>query len=1008
MSYRQTKDWREDSQFLFPPFRLDTGDERLWRASQPIVLRPKSFKLLLFLVNNAGKLLTKDTLLDAVWPDTHVSDAVLRGCVREIRMVLDDAAGAPQFIETVPRRGYRFIVQARKIPTPLAQLNGATPHAHSDNGNGSAAGPPDGVVVGRDGELGWLGRSFEAALGGARQLTFVVGDPGIGKTTLVEAFTRSSLVEDNAWIGYGQCVEHYGVGEAYMPLLEALLRLSKGGPGEQIVPVLEKYAPTWLLQMPSLLNAEEIELLKRRTGGVSRERMQRELVEATEMIAARRPLVLVIEDLHWADHSTLELVSMLSSRREPARFMLIGTYRPGGVNGNGHPLRAVEKEVLRHRRAEQLSLSLLTDGAVGDYLRLRFPDSSLPDELAHLVYDRTEGNPLFMVEMANDLIAKGAITQVEKHWEIPRLESARLGTPESLRQLIEREIATLSDEDQSLLEAASVVGTEVAAPSVGAAMHLEAEEVERRCDGLARHSHLLRKSKDVVWPDGTETACYAFPHQLYQEVLYGRISAIRRVRFHQLIGQRIEMAFLGQLSDVAGQLAMHFEAGKEYSRAVHYRELAAQNALDRRAYREAADHLARAVELIPSLPQSVERDNRECALLGTFAPVLRIIEGYTSPAVEAIYKRARELSERVGDRVHLARALHGLWAFNFKLGSMAAAQKIAEEMLSLRKQVPDAAIEARYALAATQSCTGEFSVAYDHAKQGITLYDPVLHQPHVRLYGQEPGVFLHLWASINSWFLGYPDRALKHNANMRALAERLGCTIGTIPSLYMSAVLHQLRREPKIALERAAAAAALADEQGLASLSTRVRFMRGWALSMEGQIAAGIGEMRHSLSALDAIDDHWYRPYNLALLADALGRMDRSPEGLDIIEEALAGSRVGGQNFYDSELYRLQGELILQGKHSWQRRRHQQTEAEGSFNKAINIAHRAGARSLQLRATVSLYRLGQATLFNPDSSGIKKKDARRKLSEIYNWFTTGFDTPDLMDAKELLGLAELS
>ena len=1000
MSYRQTNDWREDSQFLFPPFRLDTSDERLWRASQPMVLRPKSFKLLLFLLNNAGKLLTKDALLDAVWPDIHVSDAVLRGCVREIRMVLDDMAGAPQFIETVPRRGYRFIAQARKIPTPLAQLNGHTPHAHSDNGKSPTAAEPSGVV-GRDSELGWLGRTFEAALAGTRQLTFIVGEPGIGKTTLVEAFTGSSLVANNAWIGYGQCVEHYGAGEAYMPLLEALLRLCKGASGEQIVPVLDKYAPTWLLQMPSLLGAEEIELLRSRTGGVSRERMQRELVEAIEMIAARKPLVLVVEDLHWADHSTLELVSMLSGRREAARFMMIGTYRPNGVNGNGHPLRVLEKEILRHRRAEQLSLSLLTDGAVGDYLRLRFPDSTLPDGLAHLVYDRTEGNPLFMAEIANDLIVKGTITQVDGLSGVPWLESAHLDTPEGLRQLIEREIATLSDDDQRLLEAASVVGMEFAAPSVAAAMSVEAEEVEHRCDALSRRSHLLRKSKDIVWPDGTETACYVFAHQLYQEVLYGRISAVRRIRLHQLIGQRMEVAFLGKLSDVAGKLAMHFEAGKDYSRAVHYREVAAENALDRRAYREAARHLARAVELLLSLPKSAERDNRECALLGAYAPILRIIKGYTSPEVASIYTRSRELSERLGDWAQLARALHGLWAYNFKLGSMAAAQKLAEELLSLRKRVPDAAIEGRYALAATQSCTGEFNHASNHAKQGIALYDPVLHQPHARLYGQEPGVFLHLWASITSWFLGYPDRALKHNATMRAMVERLDCTIGMIPALYMSAVLHQLRREPKVALERAAAAVALADEQGLGHLLARVRFMRGWALSMEGEAAAGIEEMRQSMSALDAIDDHWYRPYNLALLADALGRTDRWAEGLETIKEAIATSNLSGQHFYDPELYRIQGELILKGKHGWQRRRAQQTEAEQSFIKALKLAQKAGVRSLQLRATVSLCRCGVIPS-NPELSGVKGREARRKLSEIYNSFTEGFDTADLIEAKELL------
>lgn len=994
MSYRQLSKWREDSQFIFPPFRLDASDERLWRASQPLILRPKSFKLLVYLLDNPGKLLTKDALLDAVWPNIHVSDAVLRGCIREIRQVLDDLAGAPKFVETVPRRGYRFIAHARRVPVESPKWsNGHVPRVDSDNHEAPAP-IKFGGIVGRDREFEQLGRSFEEALRGSRQIIFVVGEPGIGKTTLVEAFVGSALVQKTAWLGYGQCLEHGGAGEAYMPVLEALSRLCRGAEGEQIISVLEKYAPTWLLQMPSLLGAEAIERLQRRVGGFSQERMLREFAEAVEMIAARRPLILVIEDLRWADHSTLELISMLANRREPSRFVLVATYRQADVRARTHPLRAVENELLRHRGSERLPLSPLTDEAVVDYLNTRFPKSDLPNRLAQLICARTEGNPLFMVDMTNQLIAQGAITPAETGWELQLyLEKVDLGVPDNLRQLIEREMEALSADEQRMLEAASIVGMEVSSARIAAALNWDIEDVEQRSNALTRHSHFLKRLADVEWPDGTVAACYSFAHQLYQKVLYDRVSAGQRTRLHQRIGERQEVAFAGHLGEIASNQAMHFEASRDYRRAVHYHDLAAQDALHRHANHEAANHLTKAISLLGALPEGDDRARAECSLQNALGAVLKTIKGYTASEVGVAYSRARELSNRIGDSAQLARALHGLCIFNFKRALHSTARDLGEQLFALASRDPGSAIEAHFALAATKACLGQFSAAYNHAVLGIAMYDPAVHRSHAHLYGQDPGVFSHLWASITSWYLGYPDRALNHSRETQARAKQLGNPTDRIVAAFMAAVLHQLRREPAIAREYIATAIELAEEHGMRHFMISGAFMRGWVLTLEGHGPAGIEQMRRALAELDEIKSRWYRPYNLALLAESYSRIGRPKDGLEILQQALGETSISSERFYDAELYRLQGELTLRSRLG-STRRQGQYDAEQSFMKAINVARDSGAKSLQLRATISLSRLWQGTR--------NKKAAHCQLELIYDSFTEGFDTSDLIEARELL------
>jgi DNA-binding winged helix-turn-helix (wHTH) protein len=301
-------DWIMESKpfLVFPPFYLDLDNEQLWRGKRTIPLKPKTFAVLRYVVEHAGRLVTKDELLDALWPDVHVGEAVLKVCIREIRTALRDNAKAPRYIETVHRRGYRFIApltSAQPVSSSRFQVPSSKPVPTPYTLHPT---PP---LVGRDAELRQLHNWLEQALNGERQLAFITGEAGIGKTTLVEAFLAQIAAREDLWIARGQCLEQYGAGEAYLPVLEALGQLCRGPGREGVLAVLNRYAPSWLVQMPALLSEAELKAVRRKAEGATKERMLREMAEAIEALTAERTLVLRFDDLQWSDHSTFDLIS---------------------------------------------------------------------------------------------------------------------------------------------------------------------------------------------------------------------------------------------------------------------------------------------------------------------------------------------------------------------------------------------------------------------------------------------------------------------------------------------------------------------------------------------------------------------------------------------------------------------------------------------------------------------------------------------------------------------------
>src|SRR6185436_13507730 len=381
-----------DKRIVFDRFSLDLINECLWRGSEEIKIRPKAFALLNYLLNRSGQLVTKEELLNAVWPETFVGDAVLKVTVRQLREALDDDPKSPRYIETSHRRGYRFIgeVATPKPAPPKQQI------IQDDSPSGTFLSGAFSIysgVVGREQALGTLQRRLRRTLRGQRQVVFVTGEAGIGKTSLVDAFARTIPRDGSIRLGRGQCLEQYGTGEAYLPVLEAIGRLCRNE--EKVAKIVRTHAPMWLLQMPSLLRAADREVLSKEVSGATRERMLREMGEALDALTADVPLVLILEDLHWSDYSTLDLISYLATRRQRAHLMLIGTFRNVELVVSGHPLKDVKQELLAKQLCKELPLEYLTEAAVYDYLAITFPGNRFPAGLAGLIHQRTDGNPLF-------------------------------------------------------------------------------------------------------------------------------------------------------------------------------------------------------------------------------------------------------------------------------------------------------------------------------------------------------------------------------------------------------------------------------------------------------------------------------------------------------------------------------------------------------------------------------------------------------------------------------------
>ncbi len=1242
-----------EQQLTFDRYRLDLASEQLWCGSEEILLPGKAFALLHYLVEHAGQLVTKAELFAALWPGTAVTDSALTFCIVELRKALGDNAKAPRFIETVHRRGYRFIgplstlqgqttatierghqqgaeggqeverklmailsadVQGysrlmsadevatvrtltayrevltalihrhrgRVVDTPgdnllaefgsvvnavegavaiqralternakltperrmefriginvgdvmvegeriygdgvniaarlegLAEAGGlciagtvydqiknkvalayeylgertvkniaepvrvyrvtwesegraapapatTQPVVSREEKNQKAKGKnqkakvedlppapspqhPAPMLVGRETELAQLHSWLDKALSGARQIVFVTGEPGIGKTTLLEAFlfgvrsreefgvtkslkskvqgpkspnTDPRTPSPEPWFAWGQCIEQYGSGEPYMPILEALGRLCREPDGERLIAVLQQHAPTWLVQMPALLGTSELAALQRELQGTTHERMLREMSEGIEIMTQQRPLILLLEDLQWCDYSTLVLVAALARRPERARFLLIGTYRSSDLLSPDHPLKSGIQELRIHDLCTELALPPLSQDDIATYLRNRFAGRALPPMLPHVLYRRTEGHPFFLVTVVDDLVTQGLLVQTEQqvlvHGDIDAIVQQ---IPDSIRLLLTHQADRLLPLECWVLEAASVIGAEFATASLAAALEMDSEEVEEWCAGLAARQLFLRPAGFSEWPDGTASERYRFVHALYQQLWHERTGMIRRQRWHYRIAERHEVAYRNRTEEIAAELAVHFEQARDYARATRYLAQAAEGAIRRCAHEEAVSHLTKSLELLRTLPDTPARTQQELALHTTLGISLQAIRGYGNPLVEQAYAQARALSARVQEPEQLFRVLFGLCQLHVVRAEYSIARTLGDQLLSLaqRSHNPALLTEAHGLVGVTLFHLGEIGAAQSHFEEGMAVYDPAHHRSLAKTYSQDPWVACRSYSAHVFWLLGYRDQAFTRVREALRYARELGHPFSEAFALHDEVFIHQLSDNVPAVRAEVEVLLALAREHGFQHWELAAHGLRGWALAREGESVVGLGLMREGSGVRQNMGSNLRMPYHHARMAELYGQAERPEEGSNQLEKALSIMTTTGERWWEAEIYRLKGTLTLQkGARGWELGAGEevsqkskitdprpltpdpQGEAEACFLKALEVSRHQQAKSLELRATMSLARLWQ-------QQG-KHHEAHTMLSDIYNWFTEGFDTKDLQEAKALL------
>jgi DNA-binding winged helix-turn-helix (wHTH) protein/tetratricopeptide (TPR) repeat protein len=625
----------------FGGFRLDPRNARLTEGARELELPPKAFAVLCHLAARPGLLVTKDDLLDAVWGRRFVSESVLKTAVSTIRTVLGDDSRTPRFVETVSRRGYRFVatlVDEAPAPAPapaptLIDIAAAalppTPLANTPPPPLAATAAPDGgALIGRDAALARLGELLAAAFAGTREMVLVGGEAGIGKSALLRRLAGHAQ-SAGASVAVGQCIEQVGGGEPYLPVLDALAELSRGPDGAPWAAALRQVAPTWLAQLPWLIAPGDQASLRQELAGAMQDRMLREFGALLDVVTPARPLVLVIEDLHWSDHATVNLLGYLARRRGPARTLLVASYRPIDAALSEHAMQALRQELRLHKLCAELMLEPFSELDVDRYLRERL-GAAAPmrhEALARLLHAHTEGLPLFVANLVDDLERGGAFAPGAADTSDPAALLARLQVPETLSGVIERQIARLPGELRALLEAAAVLGMEFAHPALAALLGQDGAPLRARCDGLARRAEWLRSAGLATLPDGALAARFAFRHALHRRVFYERISPAQRLQLHLQAAQALQAVFGAQAERCAAEVAQHLESAGEMAplagvtlpavqrEALAWRLRAAQAAAAVHAPLDALAHYARAWRSGPTAAERVHIGLERTALL---------------------------------------------------------------------------------------------------------------------------------------------------------------------------------------------------------------------------------------------------------------------------------------------------------------------------------------------------------------------------------------------------------
>jgi predicted ATPase len=711
---------------------------------------------------------------------------------------------------------------------------------------------------------------------------------------------------------------------------------------------------------------------------LSPQRMRQRTLEALVAIllelAERQPVLFIVEDLHWTDPTTLEFLNLVIEQIPTTSILTVLTCRPTFQPSWSHRSYLTEITVnrLSHAQVEQI-VNRLSDG------------KTLPEEVLQQILVKTDGVPLFVEEMTKAILESGQLKVVDGHYELTGALST-LAIPATLQDSLMARLDRLVTA-KGIAQFGATIGRQFSYGLLQAVSQLDASTLQRELGRLVE--------TEIVYQRGMPPqSTYVFKHALIQDAAYESLLKSTRQQYHQRIAQVLEAQFPEMTEGQPEVLAHHYTEAGLPEKAVHYWYQAGQSAIQRSAHVEAIAHLRQGLALLATLPESRERIQREVDMHIALGASLIAVKGYAAPEVGEMYTYARQLCQPLEDPQRLFPVLRGLWNYYNVRAEPQTAHALGEQLLTLAQQSQDPAllVVAHRALGATLFFLGTVASAHTHFTQGIALYDPQQHRASAFLYGEDAGVVCHSVVSWTLWSLGYPDQGLTQSHEAVTRGRQSAHPFSLCFALGETARFHQCRREVSAVQEHAEATIRVAKEQGFPLWISFGALLSGWGRAYQGQAQEGIEQITQGLIAYRATGAVVFQPYFLALLAEAHSMRGQPEAGLTVLTEALALVDTTGERWYESEIYRLQGELLLQQSSD------NPTAAESCFQQAINIAQNQQAKSFELRAATSMARLWQ-------SQG-KRQEAHDLLAPVYSWFTEGFDTVDLQDAKALLEVLE--
>jgi len=910
----------------------------------------------------------------------------------------------------------------------------------------SATLPPPGPAapfVARERELAELAAALATARSGAGQILFVIGGAGRGKTMLVQEFARQAqAADDQLLVVSGSSNAHTGNGDPYLPFREALTMLSgdveakwAGGliSAEHArrlweampltLPVLVDHAPDllgtfvpsngvreraatfaerdvlWFNQLVAHASADA-------SSRVAQQPILAQYSAVLSAIASQRPLLLILEDMHWVDTASSDLLVHLSREAAHSRILIVGTYRPNEVavsrGEKVHPLAEALSELKRQHGDIWLDLGELTEAEGRRFVKayLDTQPNRLGRAFREALFTQTGGHALFTVELVRELRDRGDLRQdADGQW----IDGSAIDwtvLPARVEGAIEKRIQRLEQELRTTLTIASVEGETFTAEVVARVQQMPERELVQRLSQELGKQHRLVAAHILAWLGPQRLSLYRFRHHLFQQYVYHSLTAMERAYLHEAVGSVLEALYGEQTEPIAVQLARHFEQAGLTEKAVTYLLQASKRAARLSANQEVITHTTKGLALIERLPETRERGQTELELQIALGNALMATRGYAAAEVERAYSRAWQLCQQVyaGETAPMLRILHGRWSFNLVRGAHGTAYQLAEEFFDLAQRQHDPGIVAAHRAMGCRFFMGELVAARPHFEQIAARYSLEQHRPLTSQYGVDPGLSGLSLGALNLWLLGYVEQARQWSERVLLLAHEAAHEYTLAYTLVLLSWFHHFRRESALAQELAEEAIAICVKHGLALWLAWGTITRGWVLATQGQ-EAGIAQIHQSLAAAQAAEAGVFRTFQLTMLAEPYDAVGQPAAGLAALEGALALVEKNEERFWEAEIYRLKGELLLtvedrEPSYDAVKGMQDSESPEGCFLKAIEIARRQAGKSLELRATVSLARLWQ-------QQG-KTGEARHMLAAVYGWFTEGFDTIDLQQAKALL------